>query len=608
MLSGIIHTQIKLDAPASILNDINDYLNTGEFKTKQLPLKSATVKWCFTNAQQPPLKDVLYHDIENNIVYLFDGYIYNLDELAANLFIPAHLHLPLYIISKAFITYGEQFAEHLNGDFSIIIFKEHTQETLFYRDHLGLRPLAVSLKNDSIYFSTNPMGLCKALYGKEKIDLSFLLNKFTVEDITGNLMTSSKVLSVKAGHYLKVTGAQFEQKKYWFPEKIQTDHTLNQQQVLKDLKQLVQDAVSIRLDKSKNASAHLSGGLDSGVVAALTRTAYQHQEQFYGFSWSPQQLDSSDDPHAIDERIFVNKIARQNNITPIFTSMDADSYQAFIQDWQHPRELLYESKTIQEAKNRNINLIFSGWGGDEFISIGHRGIDSDLIRQGKWKSFLKKYPVQQPRNLLRAVIFSALFPSIRRPYSKFKVSASIYPYLKNTIGSNVIPKKKRFVYNSRRKVHLQLLEMGHLGARAADWYVYGQRYGIEYRYPLLDKRIVEYMIKVPSNCLVGNNNYRILLREIGKGLLPMEVLNNKSKSDPVKDQNFFTVAQRFEKQYISEFQDFKNNPDLAFINFDLLQKNMTTILENVKTGNENDETEIFYNLKHVHEFTKAYYR
>ncbi len=605
MLSGIINATFTKNILESklkkLLKDSDTPSHTEQFFTVE---KLSFYK----NQYQSELnkEHIFFFDIELRTIYLFEGCIHNLEEISRDLSIPKTQQYAPFVISEAFKKYGECFAEKLNGNFSIIIYNGLEQQTLFYKDHLGLQPLAISKKNDQIYFSTNPMAMCKALYRDQKIETAFLVNKFTYEDISGNLMPNAQVLNLKPGHYLKITKQKTEQKKYWFPENIQTNNKLTKQEVLRDLKNLLHDAVTIRVDISKTASAHLSGGLDSGVVAAMTRAAYKHQEQFYGFSWSPGY--SENDPDiSRDERLFVEKTAQKNNIIPVFSSMDGDSYQSFIQAWQHPREMLYESKTIREAINKNIHLIYSGWGGDEFISIGNRGVDADLIRQGNWKSFLKKYPIQEPRNLLRALIFSALFPSIRRPYSKFKVSKPVYPYLKKTIGSNLVAKKKRFVFHSRRKVHLQLLAMGHLGARAADWYVYGQLYGIEYRYPLLDKRIIEYMMKVPSKCLVGNNNYRILLRELGKDLLPEEVLNNKSKSDPVKDQKLITMTQHFKKQYILEFQDFKKNPDLEFVDFELLEKNIPTILENVQAGIENDGAEIFYYLKRVHEFTKAYH-
>ena len=182
-----------------------------------------------------------------------------------------------------------------------------------------------------------------------------------------------------------------------------------------------------------------------------------------------------------------------------------------------------------------------------------------------------------------------------------KTVPGIYPYLKEVLGSNNIPYKKRFKYHARRLVHLQLLYLGHLSKRANDWYVKGQRYGVEYRYPLLDKRVVEYMLKVPSRCLVGGNQHRILLREIGRPFITPEMFENKSKDDPVKSHYFSEMVRKVEQGFINEFETFRNNPDLSFVDFDLLEKN----LPKIRAGKM--DSSIFYYLKAAHEFTKGYY-
>ena len=47
-----------------------------------------------------------------------------------------------------------------------------------------------------------------------------------------------------------------------------------------------------------------------------------------------------------------------------------------------------------------------------------------------------------------------------------------------------------------------------------DWFLSGARYGIEYRYPLLDKDIIEYMLKVPSKLLFKRDYSRSIIREL----------------------------------------------------------------------------------------------
>lgn len=606
MFLGSINFFNKSTARKSGLQDLINQLkwnNCLSFNVKQDSFEAYVLRHTSFEAEQ---QDICYFNTEENLVLCVEGEIYNKSDLTNTLCLSTPDIKTPELLYKAYLKWGPSFAEHLNGDFSIVVYLPDQQEAYFYRDHLGIRPLAIGKLEDTIYFASDPIGLSKSLYGNKKISADYVRNLVLWEGFNYTTTPNKNVVYIKPGHYLKVTTDKFEQKKYWNPERIQTNHRLTQEQVISKLTELVNNAVQIRSDNKYTAGAHLSGGLDSGTVAALARKAYAHQSDFYGFSWTPQEQ-LKNNKIAFDERELVKNIAHKNKIEPIFSSINVNDYTACFSDWRHPSEMLYERKTVQEASKRGVNLLFSGWGGDEFISIGHRGIDADLIRQFNWGSFLKKYPIKKPKRLISNLIYNALFPSLRRSYAKYKAEESVFPYIKNVFGNNVIPKNQRFKYTSRRKVHLQLLEKGHLTARTADWYVHGQRNGIEYRYPLLDKRIVEYMLEVPSRCLVGNNHHRILLRIIGKDLLPEEVLKNTSKDDPLKSKQYYTFVDEVKKQFMDEFNEFKTNPDLAFVDFDLLEKDIPTILRNIEEGKEEDGTAIFYYLKAAHEFTKGYY-
>jgi asparagine synthase (glutamine-hydrolysing) len=553
-----------------------------------------------------PTKDNFFYCKSLGTIILFDGFVYNIAKLANKLNnVNSNSNTPK-IIAKAFLEWGPRFAEKLNGDFAICVCLEKKNELYFFRDHLGLRPLSVAKIGSKVYFSTDPLGLSKALFQDELIDPDFITNRFLFEGFRYELMPNKQVIKVLPGHYLRVTPNEMEMRPYWHPEKIKTDHSLTFEQVVSDLKALLEDAVKIRVDHDFTAAAHISGGLDSGIVASLARKHYPNQKAFYGFSWTPLQ---SGEPEKVefDERKLVFATCQKANIKPVFTTLKKENYLVQLSSWKYPSEMIFEQEVVQKAKEKGINLIFSGWGGDEFISCGNRGVDADLIRQFTWKSFLKKYQLRKPKRLLGALVFNVIFPSWRRTYSKYKTDPLVYQYIRKRLASNIIPRKERFKYNSRRRVHLQLLAMYHLANRAEDWYLHGKQHGIEYRYPLLDKRIVEYMLKVPSNILVNGNNHRILLRELAKGILPEAVLKNKSKDDPVKSHYFRLAAGAATKELIGEVDEFRKNPELSHVDFDLLDKNIRTYLEKNSEENLEQISGILYYLKSAHEFTKGYY-
>ncbi len=551
--------------------------------------------------------DHVCFDEQNKILVFMDGVIYNREALLRDLSVSDKEPKDPQLVCKAFLHWGPSFVKRLNGDFAICIYQQNENRAFFFRDHLGIRPLAISRTGQAVYFATDMMGLCKALYGNKKIDPDYLLNQFIWVGYDYDILPHKAVKKVSPAHYHQIDAENEQHIRYWHPESIKKDNKLDADQVKQELESILIDAVNIRADKRFNASAHVSGALDSGVVAALARKACKHQERFFGFSWTPLRAKKTDQmPY--DERDLVKKTCAINNITPVFADYGPeDCIQKKEFDWRSSISYLAEKKVIGFARDNKVNLIFSGWGGDEFISIGHRGVDADLIREFDWKYFFKKYPLSRPRKAISALLFNALFPGVLRTHSKYKTYPSVHRYIKKKLGCNIVPRKQRFRYSSRRDVHLQLLSMGHLGQRTADWFVAGRRNGIEYRYPLLDKRIVEYMLKVPSRCLTGGLHYRNILRAIGKNRLPPEVACSKSKEDPVGNAYFVYIAQEVFSSLIEGFEEYAFNPDLDFVDFDLLRSTLPRI---IPPGNKDDPTydgTIFAYLKGVHDFTKAYY-
>ncbi|MBK7488874.1 MAG: hypothetical protein IPI74_03480 [Bacteroidales bacterium] len=98
----------------------------------------------------------------------------------------------------------------------------------------------------------------------------------------------------------------------------------------------------------------------------------------------------------------------------------------------------------------------------------------------------------------------------------------------------------------------------------------GYRHGVEYRYPLLDRRIIEFMLRVPSELLCVTDYFRPLLREVGVGLLPEEVRLNTSKSDPftvIRCQGFTGMQLWLSWGEAGRWREIQN---LGFVDFDSL--------------------------------------
>lgn len=155
-------------------------------------------------------------------------------------------------------------------------------------------------------------------------------------------------------------------------------------------------------------------------------------------------------------------------------------------------------------------------------------------------------------------------------------------------------------------MHLRMLQFFHLQRRCENWMVTGYRHGVEYRYPLLDRRIIEYMLKVPSEILCRTNAFRPLLRELGKDILTEEIRLNISKTDPVSWSYTRDLFRTAALSYMGELGEWKANPDLGFLDFGLLARDIEKYNESGDLADDMTFFKALVTIKAVHEFTKRY--
>ena len=83
-----------------------------------------------------------------------------------------------------------------------------------------------------------------------------------------------------------------------------------------------------------------------------------------------------------------------------------------------------------------------------------------------------------------------------------------------------------------RAYQLALLRYGHLARRIDAWHQIGLRFGLAYHYPLLDTRIVEWALSMPSEVYREGDHSRRVFRRALAGIVPDRV-RTTTKDDPV---------------------------------------------------------------------------
>ena len=561
---------------------------------------------CFLNERLPYKEsDVYYANDTEDIVVLFSGAIFNRADLRRLLSDDTQEPDPL-LAARLFSGMGPRFAGELNGDFAICIIKPRQGKIFLFRDHVGIRPLAYVSDSMSLRFSSDVIGLSRVFANGMKPDSDFLTGYFRVVDYSKS--PDGRVRKLLPGHYLEFSEAGLKLVRYWDPEAIKTDRSMTHGRMIESLGAIVRDSVKIRCDSRFVAGAHVSGGIDSGFVATLARREYGHQERFPGFSWSPAVYKAENLP--FDERVLVARSCDAAGIIPVLSDMEEEGFRVAVSSYHENSGYFSEDLSSSQAISEGVNLLFSGWGGDEFISTAAAAIEPDLLRNLKIGLYLKRNEINRPGkfawNFMHYVMFPILGIHDKSTARSFRDDAR---YLRRELKKSDSKRVKMFYFHTtRRSHHLGMLSFNHLQHRCECWHVMGFCRGVEYRYPLLDRRIIEFMLRVPSHLLCQTGLFRPLLRELGEWILPDEVRFNKSKNDPVywafMDQLYRSAA----IVYMDEVDEWRGNSDMDFVDFGLLAADIMKF----RAGSADVDGQVLFRalvyFKAINDFTINYHK
>lgn len=449
---------------------------------------------------------------------------------------------------KAYLKWGDGFVERLYGDFAIAIWDGRSRRLLCARDAFGVKPLHYHHGSAHFSFASNLLDLLQLPSMPNRLDLRYVRTELQAHFNQHPKYTFFEgVRKLEPGHALCVSSTGLRTWRHWRPENLPATRMQSEEDYRTALRDLVVQAVERRLRGAGRTGAHLSGGLDSSAVSVLASRALGGQG-FPVFPWAPPP-DTQDRP-LNDERDSIECLAAREHLHVVYSQPSAEDLLA-----ETARDITrvpsvdfaWEAVVCGTASHRGIETLLSGWGGDEGASFNGRGFYASLLVTGRWWRLLREIHMKAmlhdiPRRaLFRNRVLRPLFPeSVQRRVSGMPADPRTAPLPAGLTPAfaDMLAKAEPYAFPSlteRPGVHRMqrvLLGSGHLAHRMEAWAARGSEYGIEYRYPLLDRRLVEFALTIPDHLFIKQGWKRYLFRRAFEGILPDEILRKKVKSDP----------------------------------------------------------------------------
>lgn len=441
-------------------------------------------------------------------------------------------------ILLAYRKWGENCPRELLGDFAFVIWDELEEKIFCARDHVGIRSFYYRLDEAGFSFASHVHGVAAAVKNSLSIckDAVYLYLK-EGELYSSELTFYEGIKKLPPASTMTITEGSLDLRSYWRLEDVPPIEEDTIEAYTATLKQLLAKAVECRLRTDYSVASHLSGGLDSSAIAAMAaKILSQRGESLSTYNWCPAPCEG--EKSADPEWALAAAMAKQAGIAHRSVELNSEKFLAILKDIDistgDTSDLWYEFEVRKAVACEGQRTLLSGWGGDQLISNygNYSLIDMFLhghaweVPGGIWNAVGgKKRKLRKLLGLVYRGIISPCLDHLRsrlkRPGSDHHQNFAAYTYedvAREIEAISPIPWNRAVL--SVRDDQLTQYKCGHLQNRLDSWAAAAYSTGIDYRFPLLDKRIIEYAVSLPPQCYWHNGQIRFLFREAIAGIVP----------------------------------------------------------------------------------------
>ena len=203
---------------------------------------------------------------------VYNGEIYNFRELRADLEargVRFRTDTDTEVLLQLYISEGPAMLRRCNGMFALAIWDTYEQVLFLARDRLGVKPLYYALADRNFYFASEQKALFAAGCPAE-FDETCWEELLYFRYVAGERTPYRNVRRLLPGHYAFVRGNDIQIHRWWAIEaqSVNDAHGISRQAAIEQFQSLFDDSIRLRRISDVPVGVLLSGGLDSGSIAA----------------------------------------------------------------------------------------------------------------------------------------------------------------------------------------------------------------------------------------------------------------------------------------------------------------------------------------------------
>lgn len=521
----------------------------------------------------------------------FNGEIFNYLELRRHLQKRGHAfstRSDTEVIVHLYEEYGDDFPQHLNGQFAIALWDAKRHRLVLARDRVGIRPLFFVKQQRRLYFASEVKAIFACPEVPRALNVQGIGRVFTYWSALGAETVFAGVETVAPGCTVSFDArGRRTDKRYWdwqFPDRQALDGR-SFQECLEGLDEVLLGSVQRQVRSDVPVGAYISGGIDSAMIVAYMARVLPGPLPTFSLRFADQEFDEG--PY---QRSVVEKFGTDHTEVTVGASDIGRAFESAV--WHAESPMLRTAPVpmmllAQSVRAHGIKVVLTGEGADETLA-GY-----DIFREASIRRFWARLPESRMRPALLARLY---------PYLKASPAASA-AYAQKFFGQELgSPERPGFGHWPRWHTTRRTLQFLNPDLRATIEFDYkataeallpdghdkwhklstdqyleahtllsgyllnsqGDRpalaHGVETRVPFLDLKMLEYTNGLPSRFKLMGLKEKYILKALGRGKIPESICQRPKQPYRAPDsQSFFhkgvpseQVAQAFDKKRLKE--------------------------------------------------------
>jgi asparagine synthase (glutamine-hydrolysing) len=426
----------------------------------------------------------------------------------------------------------------INGDFAVALYDADSNSLWLGRDRFGLKPLYYAERPDMFAFASRPRALL-ALPGmpaavNRRFVALFAASHYRTFDNAPEQSPYAAIAQLPAAHALELRDGTLRVHSWWHLEE-RPELASGEAELAARYRDLLLDAVRLRLAAAERPAFTLSGGMDSSSVLAAAVEVSGAPQQAYSTVYADKTYDESDEIRSM----LRDKVAAWY---PVELADDIDVF-GMVGEMVAAHDEPVATATwlshyvlCRHAAADGVGGLFGGLGGDElnageyehfifhFADLKHAGRAAELDHEIACWAKHHDHPIfRKDADVAAAALSRLADPEVAggirtdrarltRYYDALDPAwydlAGFAPILDHPFASALKNRTYQDIFRETAPCCL----------RAEDRQC--AAFGLEHFDPFFDHRLVELMFRVPGAMKISDGITKRLLREAMRGLLP----------------------------------------------------------------------------------------